>query len=77
MKELKYFITNHKKVFRLGKMYLIPKIHKRLYSVSRRPVISNCGAPTEKVSKFSNNELKLIMQKVCLTLNILMILCLR
>ena len=36
----------------LGKMYLLPKIHKRLYNVSGRSVISNCGTPTEKASEF-------------------------
>ena len=36
----------------LGKLYLLPKIHKRLSEVPGRPVISNCGAPTEKVSEF-------------------------
>ena len=30
----------------LGKMYLLPKIHKRLSNVPGRAVISNCGAPT-------------------------------
>ena len=40
-KELKYFIINHKKATNLGKMYLLPKIHKRLYDVPERPVISN------------------------------------
>ena len=63
VKELKCFIINHKKVARLGKMNLLPKIHKRLHSVSRRPVISNCGAPTEKASEFLDNKLKLIMQE--------------
>ena len=29
-KELKYLIINHKKDTNLGKMYLLPKIHKRL-----------------------------------------------
>ena len=36
----------------LGKLYLIPKIHKRLESVPGRPVISNCVTPIEKVSEF-------------------------
>ena len=37
---------------RLGKFYLLPKIHKRLENVPRRPVISNCGTATEKISEF-------------------------
>ena len=32
-------------------MYLLPKIHRRFYDVPWRPVISNCGTPTEKVSE--------------------------
>ena len=48
-KELWYFTCKYKKTTSLGKMYLLPKIHKRLFDVARRPVISNCGTPTEKV----------------------------
>ena len=43
-------------------MYLLPKIHKRLESVPGRPVISNCGTPTEKVSEFLDFHLKPTMQ---------------
>ena len=43
-------------------MYLLPKIHKRLYDVPGRPVISNCGTPTEKASEFLDNQLKEVMQ---------------
>ena len=56
--EVKYFIINHKKATNLVKMYLLPKIHKRLYDVPGRPVISNCGTPTEKVSEFLDNQPK-------------------
>ena len=49
-KELKYFSFEYKKATNLGKLYLLPKIHKRLKNVPGRPVISNCGTPTEKVS---------------------------
>ena len=62
-KELKYFIINHRKATNLGKMYLLPKIHKRLYNVLGRPVISNCGTPTQKVSEFLDNHLKPAMQE--------------
>ena len=51
-KQLKYFTIEHKKATNLGKMYLLPKIHKRLYDVPGRPVISNCGTTTEKASEF-------------------------
>ena len=37
---------------RVGKFYLLPKIHKRLENVAGRPVISNCGTATEKISEF-------------------------
>ena len=62
-KELKYFTCEYKKACNLGKMYLLPKIHKRLSDVPGRPVISNYGMPTEKVSEFLNYELKPVMQK--------------
>ena len=68
-KQLKYFTTAHKKVTNLkmylimGKMYLLPKIHKRLFNVLGRPVISNCGSPTKKVSEFLDIHLKGIIQE--------------
>ena len=43
-------------------MYLLPKIHKRLHDVPGRPVISNCGTPTEKVSEFLNYHLQSVMK---------------
>ena len=48
-KEFKYFSYEYKKITNLGKLYLLPKIHKRLENVPRRSVISNCGTATEKV----------------------------
>ena len=62
-KQLKYFTIAHKKATNLGKMCLLPKIHKRLFNVPGKPVISNCGLPTEKVSKFLDSHLKGIMQE--------------
>ena len=35
-----------------GRFYLLPKIHKRLYDILGRPVISNCGFFTENISAF-------------------------
>ena len=61
-KQLKYFTIEHKKATSLGKMYLLPKIHKRLYDVPGRPVISNCGTRTEKVSEYLDTQLKEVMQ---------------
>ena len=43
-------------------MDLLPKIRKRLSNVPGRPVISNFGTPTEKVSEFLDHHLKPIMQ---------------
>ena len=51
-KELKYFTVGLKKTTNLCKLYLLPKIHKRLENVPGRPVISNCGTPTEKFRNF-------------------------
>ena len=43
-------------------MYPLPKIHKRLVNVPGRPVISNCGTPTEKASEFLDHHLQPIMK---------------
>ena len=42
---LDYFSVNNSK---LGRFYLLPKIHKRLH-VPRRPVISNSGFYTKNI----------------------------
>ena len=60
--DFKYFSYNYKKSTNLGKMYLLPKIHKPLGNVPGRPVISNCGTTTEKVSEFLDYHLKPVMQ---------------
>ena len=60
--ELKYFTYKYKKVTNFGKMYLLPKIYKRLVDVPGRLVISNCGTPTEKDSKFLDHHLQPIMK---------------
>ena len=59
---------NYKKVTNLGKMYLLPKMHKRLHSVLGRPVLSNFLTPTEKISELLDKELrpqKGLSYKVC------------
>ena len=43
-------------------MYLLPKIHKRLVNAPGRPVISNCGTPTEKASEFLDHHLQAIIR---------------
>ena len=48
---------------KLGKLYLLPKIHKHLFDVPGRPVVSNCGTPTEKVSEFLDHVLKPVVQQ--------------
>ena len=45
-KNFKYFTYHYKKPCNLGKLYLLPKIHKQMSEVPGKPVISNCGAPT-------------------------------
>ena len=60
--EFKYFTYTYKKATNFEKMYLLPKIHKRLVNVRGRPVISNCGTPTEKASEFLDHHLQLIMK---------------
>ena len=50
-KQMKYFTYEFKTATNFGKLYLLPKIHKRLHNVLGRPVISNCGSSTEKFSE--------------------------
>ena len=61
-KELKYFTYSFKNASCLGKMYLLPKIHRRLYNVPGRPVISICETPTEKMSEFLDHHLQPVMK---------------
>ena len=46
----------------LGRLYMLPKIHKRIENVPRRPVISNCGTLTEKVLEVLDCDLKPVTQ---------------
>ena len=62
-REENYFRFNFKKATNLGKLYLLPKIHKGLSNVPGRPVISNCGTPTEKVSEFLDHQLQPITKQ--------------
>ena len=61
-KELKCFTIEFKKATNLSKLYLVPKVHKRLENLRGRPVISNCGTPTEKVSEFLDSQLEPVIQ---------------
>ena len=58
---LDYFLVNNPK---LGRFYLLPKIHKRLHNVPGRPVISNSGYYTENISSFLDFHWKPLAQKV-------------
>ena len=60
-KTLDYFLINNPG---LGKFYLLPKIHKRLFSVPGRPLISNCGYYTENISAFLDHHLKPLAKAV-------------
>ena len=61
-KELKYFSYEFKKSCNLGKLYQLLKIHKSLETVPGKPVISNCGTPTEKMLEFLYHHLKPVIQ---------------
>ena len=61
--QMKYFTYEFKKATKFDKLYLLPKIHKEFHNVPGRPVISNCGSPTENCSEFLDHHLKSIMQK--------------
>ena len=60
-KELKCFTYEFNKSTNLGKLYIVPKIHKRLSDVPGRPVIANWGTPTGKASEFVDFHLKAII----------------
>ena len=60
---LKDFTYSFKKASNLGKLYFLPNIHKRFSFAPGRPVISNCGTPTEKVSEYLDHILKAVMQE--------------
>ena len=58
---LQFFSVDNPK---LGRFYLLPKIHKRLCRVPGRPVISNSGYYTENISAFLDFHLQPLSQKV-------------
>ena len=49
---------------KFGRFCLLPKIHKRMYDIPGRPVISNCGFYTENISAFLDHQLKPIFMQV-------------
>ena len=56
-KQMKYFTYEFKKATNFGKLYLLPKIHKRLHNVPGRHVIPNCESLAEKCSLFLDYHL--------------------
>ena len=58
---LDYFLVKDPKV---GRFYMLPKIHKRLFDVPGRPVISNCGYFTENISAFLDYHLQPLSRAV-------------
>ena len=46
---LDHFLVKNPK---FARFYLVPKIHKRLYDVPGRPVMSDCGYYTENILIF-------------------------
>ena len=60
-KTLHYTLVNNPK---LGRFYLLQKIHKRLHNVPDRPVISNSSYFPENISPFLDFHLKPLAQNV-------------
>ena len=58
---LEYFKVDKPK---LGRFYLLPKIHKRLENVPGRPVISNSGYHTENISAYLDFHLQPLAKEV-------------
>ena len=58
---LHYFLVDNP---RLGRFYMLPKIHKRLFDVPGRPVISNSGYFTENISAFVDYHLQPLARQV-------------
>ena len=58
VKLLKNSLKQNIKSYKSEENAFASQIHKRLYDVSQRPVISNCGTLTEKASEFLDNHLK-------------------
>ena len=55
LKEVTDFLKDNEG--KLGRFYLLPKIHKGLSGVKGRPVISNCCTITENISEFLDSHL--------------------
>ena len=66
LKEIDKKIMNYLTVKKaqLGRFYLLPKIHKWTMNVPGRPVISNNGTATERISSFLDFHLKNIIPTI-------------
>ena len=58
---LNYFLLKDPK---FARFYLLPKVHKRLYDVPGKPVISNCGFYIGNISSFLVFHLQPLVLKV-------------
>ena len=58
---LNYFLVKDSK---FARFYSLPKIHKQLFEVPERPVISNYGIYMENISSFLDFHLQPLAQKV-------------
>ena len=58
---LNYFLVKDSK---FASFYLLPKVHRWLYDVPGRPVISNCGFYTKNISSFLDLYLHPLAQMV-------------
>ena len=48
----------------LGRLYALPKIHKRQSNVPGRPIIANCGTATENISGYLDSQMKPLMKHI-------------
>ena len=62
---LNFFAYEYKKATNLGKLgkFWFTYFHKRLFEISGKPVMSNCGTASEQCSVLLDYHLKKIMQK--------------
>ena len=62
-KKKNYFKLNFEKPTNIGKLYLLPNIHKRLSNLLGHPVILSSATLTENVSEFLDHHLQPAMNK--------------
>ena len=60
--EMKFLVYDYINATILGKLYSLPKIHKRHFKIPGSPIISNCTTSTEKTFEFLDHGFKLVMQ---------------